>query len=303
MPSFKNRMLYALLALLLCAMLLGCAPLTAHADTAPKPAVHVAFSGIAGECYGTLLSQQPSTGPAWAVEDPDCLLTEEEEAALQGQLESDGITRDIWEAFVRYEDTDGFYYLQETWHCSDESGINWTYYPPNTFKVLLYFPQTGAFLASDICKTYAFHSYYSVVVAEDFLTAERDYPYGSEVLSLLCRIVITVALEIGLALLFALREKKVLLAILAANAVTQIALNVALNLIDFAAGPLMFVIWFVLLELLITAAEAVAYALLLPRLSQRPLSRLRVVLYALCANLLSFGAGLGLSIILPGIFT
>ncbi len=48
-------------------------PLTARADTGPKPSVRITFKNMGDEvCYGTLLSETDSTGPASAWDgDPD----------------------------------------------------------------------------------------------------------------------------------------------------------------------------------------------------------------------------------------
>ena len=55
-----------LLCAILCAALLCTALLTiAHADTGPKPSVRITFTGLGDRlCYGTLLSETKSTGPA-----------------------------------------------------------------------------------------------------------------------------------------------------------------------------------------------------------------------------------------------
>ena len=70
-------------------------PINASADTGPKPSVRIVFENMGEQdCYGTLLSKYRSTGPA---------------SAWDGEEDSvylNGLDREIWEAFVNYEDGD-----------------------------------------------------------------------------------------------------------------------------------------------------------------------------------------------------
>lgn len=95
-----------LFALLLCFILVMAMPISASADMGPKPSVRIEFTGIEGETYyGTLLSKHKSTGPA---------------SAWNGSPEyahykpgDEGY--EIWHKFVEYQDSDGYYFLQEWW--------------------------------------------------------------------------------------------------------------------------------------------------------------------------------------------
>ena len=238
-------------------------------------------------CYGTLLSYYPSTGPnsVWDG-DPETAYYDEDEY-------------EIWKAFVDYKDSDGYYFLQAIWKCSVTKQINWTYYPPSPFKILLYYPERGDFAVSDPYETYAFHSYFTVETSD--MQTRKSYDYTWEIVSLLCRIVVTIALETGVAFLFRIRERKQLLTILCTNAVTQIILNVVLNLINFHEGSMIFVLFYILFEFIVFAIEAIVYAVALSKIGT-PVPVWKSVVYALAANALSFGAGLGLAIVIPGIF-
>ena len=57
---------------------------------------------------------------------------------------------------------DGYNFLQYLWECSADKIIEWTYYPPSVFKILLYFPESDSFVVSGACETYAFDSYYTI---------------------------------------------------------------------------------------------------------------------------------------------
>ena len=119
---------------------------------------------------------------------------------------------------------------------------------------------------------------------------------------MVARIVLTIALELGLALLFGYREKKVLALLAVINVVTQITLNVALNIINYNSGALTFTFSYVLFEILVFAIEAVAYAALLKKFSSKEQKKGRAVGYAFIANAASFALGLWLAHIIPGIF-
>lgn len=97
------------------------------------------------------------------------------------------------------------------------------------------------------------------------LTAQKSYDYTWELFSLVCRILITVLLEIGIALLFGFRGRKLLLTILGVNVVTQVTLNVILNVINYHQGFLAFLLGYFFLEFLVFVIETIAYAFLFKR--------------------------------------
>lgn len=284
----------------------------ASADTGPKPSVRIQFKNMGDDlCYGTILSQKPSTGPqsAW-----DGI---EEHARYKNDTWYGELEYDIWKAFVEYEDPDGYYFLQEGWKVSETKEIAWTYYPPYSFKILLYYPETGIFVSSGIYERYAFDSYFTVdmngvsigsveydeeLSSDERINAYRSYMYGQEILSLIVRIVITIAIEMAVALLFTFRQKKQLIVLAVVNVITQIILNVLLNVINYYSGALAFVVFYVLFEIIVFVIEAVLYCTLLKKVSEKPKKNWFYVLYALVANALSFGAGFVLAGVLPGIF-
>jgi len=293
----KKKILSALLCVI---VLMAIAPTAALADSGPKPSVVVEFEGLGQEnCYVTLLSKTESTGPysAYGVYSDPARYTQSDEDF------------EIWQKFVSYEDADGFYFLQYFSKLGDDSTYKWTYYPPAAFKILMYFPDSDSFAVSDeIYERYAFDSYFTVdaanlnVNAGGTVGAVKSYDYTWEIISLLARIIITIALELAVALLFGFRAKKQILLIVITNVVTQTVLNVLLNITNYNQGQMMFVINFFLLELLVFAIEAVVYSFALNRYAARPVRKWLPAVYALCANLLSFAAGLGIAYLIPGIF-
>ena len=298
----KKRLFYGFLCFLAVSMLLSAA---VCADTGPKPSVHIRFENMPDAlCYGTLLSKTDSTGPSSAWDGVSEYY--DHEYGEEG--------RSIWQAFVNYEDADGFYFLQQWWECSETQPLDWTYYPPQTFKILLYYPESGAFAVSDICQRYAFDSYFSVDAAtmrasvlnadgtKQFnLTAETDYDYARALLSLVCRIAITILIELAVALPFGLRQKKLLPLIAGINVITQIILNLALEAIGFRQGYYAFVAYYILFELLVFALEAFLYSRLFFK-KGAAVSKRRAVAYAFAANACSFAGGLVIANLIPGIF-
>ena len=282
-------------AMLLCVTLFLSLSVTAYADIGPKASVRITFTGIEGETYyGTLLSQQRSTGPSTAWDgNPEYAHYDRGDGG-----------RAIWEKFVAYEDADGFYFLQEWWDCTESNALRWTYRPPSVYKILLYFPESDSFLVSPIYEQYAFDSYYTVDLSDLSapLSAQRNYDYTWELISLAARNVLTILLELAVALAFGFREKRLVAFIAAANVVTQVILNVALNLVNYYSGSLAFTLSYVLFELIVFAAEAAAFAVLFRRFSESEQKRGKILLFAFVANALSFGLGLWLSHLIPGIF-
>lgn len=288
-------------------------PVTAKADMGPKASVRIRFENMGDElCYGTLLSEKKSTGPASAWDG-----MEEDARIYEEYPYSNYLPRTVWEAFVSYKDPDGYYFLQEGWTVSETKEIAWTYYPPFRFKILLYYPETGTFVSSGIYERYAFDTYYTVdmngvnigsveyneaLSTDRRIEAYRSYQYRQELLSLAARIVLTVIIEMAVALLFGFRKKKQLLILTITNIATQVILNVALNLINYDSGPLAFAVFYVLLEIVVFAIEAVLYCTVLKKASETKKSNWYYVIYSLAANSVSFAAGLLLARVLPGIF-
>ena len=279
-------------------------PVAAQADTGPKPSVVIEFEGLAqADCYVTLLSKRESTGPYSAFDgNPEYARYREGDEDYR-----------IWEKFVSYRDKEGYYFLQYFSKLDDTATFKWGYYPPEDFKILLYFPEADRFAVSEEAYVrYAFDSYYKVdasgidpAATESGLAlhAVRNYHSTGELVSFLARVLVTIVIELLIALPFGFRARGQLWIIAVTNIVTQTVLNVLLNLINHSYGPLAFLLNYFWLELLVMAVEAVIYSFTLGRYSRKPVpSRGRSVLYAFAANVVSFFAGLGLAFLMPGIF-
>ncbi|HWQ76675.1 MAG TPA: hypothetical protein VN441_15320 [Syntrophomonas sp.] len=283
---------------LIVAILIPVLSVTALADTGPKPSVVVSFKGLEQESYSvTLLSDKDSTGP-WSKSD---------------RYETYYGDETIWEKFNTYSDADGFYFLGCFSDCSDTDTFKWTYYPPSTFKILIYFPEYDRFVVSaETYERYAFDSYYSVdatnlniqsvTVANEEMSVKRTYDFSWEILSLLCRILATIAIELGIAWLFGFRTQKQILVIGLTNVVTQTILNTLLNVFNYHQGAFGFIFNYIWMELVVFIIEGVVYANLLHRYEANPERKIHPWLYAFTANVLSFAVGMLIAKWMPGIF-
>lgn len=311
----KMRRFQAVFLLVLCAAIIAVGfPSAARADMGPKPSVRIHFENMGDElCYGTLLSKTKTTGPASAWDGIEYHAKHNENKSYSYAA----FDYETWKVFAEYQDEDGYYFLQEGWKVSETKKIEWTYYPPQSFKILLYYPETQTFAVSGIYERYAFDTYYTVDMdgvhineirceeangTPEGLEASRSYDYSQELISLAVRIVLTILIEMIIALMFGYRHKKQLLFLAGVNGGTQIVLNVLLNIINYKGGQLAFVLFYVLLEIAVFAIEAGIFYGRLGRMGNTSQPKWLAVLYAFIANAASFGVGIMAAQWLPGVF-
>ena len=295
-----------LLSLILFTLILLIIPISASADTGPKASVNITFENTdsAGEeFYVTLLAKEEGRGPWYMAEN----------ATPSFEY---GIDEDIFNKFKAFAEADDFYLWPYIEECRDTFVFG--YYPPATFKILVYSPETDKFAVSNIYERYAFHSYYTVslekfseisvsthdeLTEEKMLTATESYDHTNEIKGLIARLIITIAIEVLLAYAFGYRTAPSVLIILAANALTQILLNLYLNYdiylhgnsFTYRLGGYLFI------ELIILAAEGTLYAFTVSKLSESS-SKKRALIYAAIANILSFIIGMYLAVKIPTLF-
>lgn len=273
----KKRLFAALLALfVLVPMLAG----VVSADMGPKPSTIITIPGAEEPMVLTLLGDKENYGPNWAVK--------------PGEKPGDRVeAKDAWAVFRDYEDPDGFLFYGELW----EGQVRWTYWPPETFKVAVYYPERDLlWVSEDIYTRYAFRSHYrltlptpgeNAVSGEVDMILKKEHNVFTELGGLVFRIVLTLAVELSLAGFFGFRSKKQLRLILLTNLVTQVGLNVLLWVWYFYDGILMAMIRLLLAELLVLIAELTVYLLKL----REDETAGRTMLYTLCANALSVVLG------------
>ncbi len=265
-------------------------PVTVRADMGPKPSVVIEVAGFEEkEYYVTLLSERDSTGP-WSHGN--------EYYDYMGEKQA-------FEAFENYEDKDGYYFLSFMQDCSGNDTFEWTYYPPQRFKVLIYTMDDGQFHCSDeVYERYAFDSYFRVTLSErgQGLTAQKSYDFSMELLSLAARVILTIVLEMLVALMFGYRSKKNVKIIAITNICTQVVLNVLLNIINYRSGQMAFMFNYVWMECVVFALEAVVYAKLLDRTDGELEMAKHPIAYAALANIVSLIVGVWIAKMIPGIF-
>ncbi len=298
----KKRWRSILTALLL---LLPLTAMPVSADAGPKPSVVVALEGLEGRtCWGTLLSQQEGTGPYGRFYEEEEAEDPEEDRALHALLPLERM------------DSEGFHLLNFVKDCSDGE-FSWTYYPPHTYKIALWFPEEDALAVSGVYHRYAFDSYYRLdlsgvelmpggIVELEAARLQRDYPYGASLLALAGRVALTLGAELLLALAFGLRTRQALKWVAVVNLATQLGLNLALELFTYCNGALEGMM--AILALPVYLAAEVAVTLVELRIyrrkltGERGLSGRRITAYTWTANLCSFLAGVLLSFQLPALF-
>jgi hypothetical protein len=258
--------------------------LQVKADCGPKASVSVEITGFKNEKYVATLVSKRASGPNFTYQD-----------WLEGEWDYL-----FYHPIMEYHDEDGFMWVGKYWELEGQNQFAWNYYPPMVFKIIL-FTEDGKVYSSQVLERYAFNSYFlfdgeNVESTEDedlFIgKAVKSYDYSLEVWSFLVRMIVTILIEIVILILFGYRSSKSLKLVLIVNVITQLGLNLLLNIVGYYQSSLVSVIIYVFLELLVITGEAIFYSFFL-----KEKSRLRAALYGVTANIASFGIGLGFYIL------
>lgn len=285
----KNKTKYLIVLVLLLALFTG---LTVKADTGPKPSVNITINNIDSDIYVSLLSKQESTGPYQKITEGDYEYNELDEIGLK---------------FYEYSKTDDYYFLGNVKKLTKDNNIyRWTYYPPYDFKVICYIESTDEFVVTEgSLSRYAFDTYYQMDLENVNGTyvlnnIKKNYNYLGEVLHFLLRVVITLAIELLLAFFIFKFRAKAFLIIIITNIITQICLNVLLNVVNYNSGSLMLIIDYILLELLVLIGEMITYLILIKKYD-KSYSAMKIVIYSIAANVSSFILGFIILSYVPGL--
>lgn len=247
-----------------------------NADMGPKPASYITIKGIEGD-YVACFAAQNAFGPNI---DYEMWLEYQDESWTQE-----------YNPIMEYKDEEGFKWIERYYTCRDESKISFTYYCPDIYKIVIY-QNDELYMATEALEMYAYATYYEIDFSTSTINTPKDikvtntYDYLGEILGLLFRIVATLAIEIGVFYLFRLYTKRNLNVVLIINLITQIFLNVAVNVINYTSGILSAILLLFLLEFIILIVEFISYQILL-----KDKNRFLIILYPIIANLLSFGLG------------
>lgn len=274
----KKRIFAAALMLLLLIPLLS---VTAFADCGPKPSTTITVHTGGGErAVVTLLSERENCGPYGRVEPGE---------GPSEYAELNAVEEEAWPVFRDYRDPDGFHFLGELW----DSNVTWGYWPPETFKIAVYYPDYNVlWVSEDTYERYAFHSDYRLNLpalgagaqngeVDMVLKKESDIP--AELFGLLWRIFLTIVIELSVARVFGFDSKRQKQVLLRVNLVTQVGLNAMLWVWYYWSGPLMAMIGLAAAELVVLIAESICYL----RWLRREEGVLCTLGYTLCANLAS----------------
>ncbi len=277
--------------LLFCCLLITLSmPLTVYADMGPKPDLTIDFSGIQEPCVVTVLSTVKSYGPNQPMQIAWMPWWDEREPE---------IAKEIYQKFI--DETKELNQNREEqlyfWGVLEQkSPYRFGYYPPETFYVLVYFPETDSFLLSEESYTRtAFHTELTITVENGELLFNARQPLYGIMKNIVIdwtavwRVILTVFAEVMIGLYFMKYSRRSLTAVVLANILTQIFLNLivwmryyVLNNSVSTYFPLLIVA-----EILIFVIEGFIYSRKIPREElQKP------YLYALTANAVTFWMGL-----------
>lgn len=277
------------LPILIILLLLVLMPSTSMADMGPKPSVNIEVNNLKEnqEVYITLLSKEESTGPF----SKDTELQSHEDYLEEG-----------FNKFKSIEDKDGYYFLGNLDLLKGNGTYSWSYYPPQDFKIALYFPEQNLVLISKPYSRYAFNSNFKLNYKDMDLKDEVYYfdneisitkvrDINKEIKSFLLRLVLTIIIEYLVALAMFTPTKYQTKLIIKTNIFTQVLLNLAISLILYFYGFLAFAIIFIPCEIAVFIIEGVIYKKRLNQNLPENKKPAMPMLYAFIANLISAGTG------------
>lgn len=273
-----------IVSILLCALVFFALSVSAFADCGPKPSLRVTLKGSQGEhFYATVIGKESK--PMYK----EVELTNEDYAQAENDPEAAAYIK-----FAEYSDGDGFVFFGSVWDSEKTRTIHMGYYPPDVFKVLVWYPDSDLMVSTGEYNCYAFSSYFTVDLdnINGFdIKAAPSYEYIREGIALLLRMALTIAVELLLALAFGYRGKKAMLFLAAINAMTQVLLNIVLSIVTFQSGFTGFIIFYIPMELIVFTFELIIYIFNLGKYDKYSGKTGKIVAYTMTANFLSLLLG------------
>ena len=256
---------------------------TVFADTGPKRSISININGDTDGYYMTLLSKNDNLGPWSTNRSPN------DEIDLK---------------FSSYHDKDNYYYLYYYDKIEDKY-FTWGYYPPYTFKILIYDSINDKFINNDnIYEAYAFESNYILDI--NGLILNKNIQIGFQLLNFFLRLIICLIIEIIIALIFKINKQRLII-ITIANVITQILLNLGLSIFIYFNGLSIFIIipLYLVFEIAVTLIELFLYIMFIPKIEEKynlyNINKSKIIAYALTSNLTSFVLGYIILIFVPNI--
>ena len=244
-------------------------------DFGPKPASYVTITGIEGEyvvAFAATIAPPNSYDYDSLIKDEDCSI--------------------LYNPICSYKDDEGYRWVSHYLVATGEKQIGLGYYCPNEFKIIVY-KNNELYAATNVLKRYAYTAYYKL----DFSNYEqgntstikiiKNYDYLGELGGFLLRVIATLLIEIALFYVFKLYNKRNLIVVGITNLVTQLGLNIAVNIVEYKSGWLSAMLLLFTLEAIILLVECIVYQILL-----KDKKRWIILVYSILANALSFGVGL-----------
>ena len=245
---------------------------TVSADMGPKASLHIEIKNAPNNHYYVALLALDDRGPYGFINDNNMDVSDDEIKAAS-------------QAFMTYQDKDGFKAMNYIKECSSDNEFSWTYYPPSTFKVAIYNVADKSLKVSDICEKEAFDARFIVEYGPTLKVEEIDQ-VGNNIGKFFIRALLTTIFELALALLFGYREKRHIITIVITNLVTQILLNLFMAIADVSMGGYAWLFLFPIGEGIVWLIELIVYMI---ALKNKP--KWLTFIYTTLANGLTFVAG------------
>ena len=239
-----------------------------NADIGPKASLEVKIVGVEGE-YVAAFASKSTDGPNFDYQD---WLTYHNAVKYNKIME--------------YHDSEGYKWITKYISCNGDTTIDFSYYRPEEFKVIIY-KNDELYKVTEVIKCYAFESTFEIDFANIDIKVKNTYNYFSNILGLILRTALTLLIELSLFFILRLYTKRNFLVVLITNIITQLGLNILLNTVIYLDGKLGALFLLIVLEIAITIIEPIIYLIL-----TRKKNKLIFLLYGIIANMISFGLGI-----------
>lgn len=287
----KKSILIGLLLLLF----INTFPIVAFADVGPKPSLEIIVKGMDNDNY-------------WL----DLLVTDESEHSW---FELSDKERERVKKLAEYVDEEGFHpallgatrvplfgELKGERNSDNTYSHKFSYIgTPEIFKIAI-LTEDNTLIISDLIHRKHFNSIIEFDLRDEALQgdilvsagqAKEISPILNLSLGFIGRLLLTLAIEIGIALLFGFTIKNSGKILLKTNILTQVMLNIAILWINLLYGMLAALLIFLLMEIFIIIFETIIYAKYLTEKSKG-----KRIAYGILANIASLVVGFGITLIM-----
>ncbi len=284
-----------ILILTLLLIVINFLPSPAFADVGPKPSLEIRVKGMDNDNY-------------WL----DLLVTDKSEYSW---LEISLVERERVKKLAEYVDEDGFHPallvgtrvplfgdLKGEKNSDNTYSHNFSYIgTPEIFKIAI-LTEDDTLIISDLIHRKHFNSIVEFdlrdeALQEDILLYAGQAKEISPILKIsfgfISRLLLTLAIEIGIALLFGFTIKHSGKLLFKTNIFTQVVLNIAILWMNLSYGLLIALLVFILMEIFIIIFETIIYAKYLTEKSKG-----RRIAYGILANIVSLMVGFGINLVM-----